>query len=457
MSGNGYEPIGNGKSKKAAERIELDAVSGLRFFATLCLVSGRAIENLWMDSGTDGQFFNLTLCTGLHLLAKDVVSFYYILSGFTMTWGYISRDFDSHEVRWRYWVRRFARFYPDFAISSVVTFALKTTYMFGCHEFGLAKWIFSGTSLLLFSAWYRFIPGSGYVNGPVWFIVTLFWLWVFFPFLLEPVKNAFRTGGWGMFVAKILLLWVLSLVPWTFISEDNEGWIRWGLRSFPLLRIPEFVMGMALAIRVDNDKEEEDMEEEERSKGKGEEGEDKRPASSFHPRLLAPFLPILAVATTVTYYVYRVATWPEGCTCLDWRFWACFGRMEVFDTRFAPLSLMVIYGVTTLDVCARGPNGTTMANVRERIGLFGAYLWRFFTFAPFVKLGTWGLPIFLYQAAVNVLTQAFLMDLHLGLESRCATQDFTFWYAFGFWIFHVCNAYLAAFLMNSDGPIGQPM
>ncbi len=88
---SGYEPIGNGKEKKAAERIELDAVSGLRFFATLCLVSGRAIENLWMDSGTEAEFLSLRLCTGLHLGAKDVVSFYYILSGFTMTWGYISR------------------------------------------------------------------------------------------------------------------------------------------------------------------------------------------------------------------------------------------------------------------------------------------------------------------------------------------------------------------------------
>lgn len=152
-----------------------------------------------MDSGTDGQFFNLTLCTGLHLLAKDVVSFYYILSGFTMTWGYISRyvfaewphgpwlslphafclvlspidfpcirlttlphrDFDSHEVRWRYWVRRFARFYPDFAISSVVTFALKTTYMFGYEPGQLSPGAFPMRCPALTSA----VPPPGAMNS----------------------------------------------------------------------------------------------------------------------------------------------------------------------------------------------------------------------------------------------------------------------------------------------------
>jgi hypothetical protein len=36
-------------SKPAAGRIELTAVSGLRFFATFLLVCGRAIENLWID------------------------------------------------------------------------------------------------------------------------------------------------------------------------------------------------------------------------------------------------------------------------------------------------------------------------------------------------------------------------------------------------------------------------
>mmetsp|Transcript_27345 Transcript_27345/g.55910 ORF Transcript_27345/g.55910 Transcript_27345/m.55910 type:complete len:463 (+) Transcript_27345:134-1522(+) len=450
MSKSEYSAIKDDK-EKPAERIELDAVSGLRFFATLCLVCGRAIENLWMDSGSEAEFLNLKLCTGLHIGAKDVVSFYYILSGFTMTWGYISRDFDTHDVRWRYWVRRFARFYPDFAISTIVTFSLKSTYFFGCHDFGVGKWISTGTSLFLFTAWYRFIPGSGYINGPVWFIVTLFWLWVFFPFLLEPVKTMFRTGGWPMFVAKLSLVWAISLIPWTFISPDNVNALRWGLRCLPILRIPEFIMGMALALRVNQDKDEQDMNEEETN----EQDEEERKMSWFHPRLFAPYLPILGITLSLSYYIHRVATWPEGCSCLDWDFFGCFGRLEAFDTKFAPISLMVIYGVTTLDVNARGPDGTTCEAVRNRLGSFASWMWAFFTWRPFVKVGMWGLPIFLYQASVNVITQSLLIDLHWGLESRCHQQDFSLGYATFFVLFHILMAYFVAFLMNNDGPIGR--
>ena len=110
---SGYEPISEharakedgdkpaAVSRAAAGRIELTAVSGLRFFATLCLVCGRAIEALWIDEGSEGRFFNTTLCSGFHTMAKDVVSFYYMLSGFTMCWGYLSRDFESADTRWR--------------------------------------------------------------------------------------------------------------------------------------------------------------------------------------------------------------------------------------------------------------------------------------------------------------------------------------------------------------------
>lgn len=53
---------------------------------------------------------------------------------------------------------------------------------------------------------------------------------------------------------KMLALWVISLVPWAFIDESNVDTLRWALRCFPILRIPEFVCGIALALRVRRDK-----------------------------------------------------------------------------------------------------------------------------------------------------------------------------------------------------------
>jgi peptidoglycan/LPS O-acetylase OafA/YrhL len=341
---SGYQPIAGGAgvgaatkavSRRDAGRIELTAVSGMRFFATGCLVCGRAIENLWIDEGTEGKLFSQTICSGLHTLAKDVVSFYYILSGFTMCWGYLSRDFDTDEVRWRYWTRRFARFYPDFFLSTVVTFLLKLPYFFGCHDYGWPSWVSNASSLLLFTAWYRFIPGTGYINGPVWFIVTLFWLWVFFPYLLKPVKMVFANCGWSDFMAKLALVWIISLLPWSIIDQENLEALRWGLRCFPILRIPEFVIGMAIALRVNKDKEEMD-DQENSSEG----------PPPFRPQMLAGVGPpicnyfsdlkvlyivalyrkytraltfesfVAGMALAGSYYLWKVMSWPDDCMCL---------------------------------------------------------------------------------------------------------------------------------------------
>ncbi|EKX46690.1 hypothetical protein GUITHDRAFT_107472 [Guillardia theta CCMP2712] len=422
-------------------RIELTAVSGMRFFATLFLVCGRSIETLWIDSGSEAKFLSVTLCSGLHLGAKDVVSFYYVLSGFTLAWGYGNRDLDSSEVRWRYWTRRFVRFYPDFAISTIVTFLLKQPFFFGCHDYGWPSWVSQGTSLLLFTAWYRFIPGSGYINGPVWFIVTLFWLWIFFPYLFGASKKVFENVSWSTFLLKMLALWVISLVPWAFIDESNVDTLRWALRCFPILRIPEFVCGIALALRVRRDKDEL------RLYGSSD--------SEFHPRSFVGFAPLICVFFALFYYAYSIYLWPEDCTCLDSRYFHCFGWIEAFDTKFLPLSAIVIYSVTTLDVCAHDNGTAEFDNVKKHVGVVGAYLWSFFCLDFFVMVGKWGLPIFLWQAAVNVLVEAFLVDVHWGLESRCTPQSFTLAYAVFYWIFHLLSAYVVAYLMYEEGPVGR--
>eukprot|EP00293_Proteomonas_sulcata_P002803 CAMPEP_0184327594 /NCGR_PEP_ID=MMETSP1049-20130417/143175_1 /TAXON_ID=77928 /ORGANISM="Proteomonas sulcata, Strain CCMP704" /LENGTH=211 /DNA_ID=CAMNT_0026649855 /DNA_START=435 /DNA_END=1070 /DNA_ORIENTATION=+ len=198
---------------------------------------------------------------------------------------------------------------------------------------------------------------------------------------------------------------------------------------------------MAIAVRVNKDREEEDSS-------------DNNPAEA-HPRKLAPYLPLLGISISLSYYLYRVATWPEGCSCLAWNFFECWGRFHAFDTKFAPISAMVIYGVTSLDVSARSSDGVANAeNVDTRMGPFGRVFWQFLTWNPFVTVGKWGLPIFLYQAAVNVLVQGFLIDMHFGLEDRCHTTEFSVGYATFYVIFHIISAYAFAFMMNEDGPVG---
>jgi hypothetical protein len=164
----------------------------------------------------------------------------------------------------------------------------------------------------------------------------------------------------------------------------------------------------------------------------------------------------------------------------------------------------MIYSITTLDVAAHTNGAATpsYAAALPRVGKLGASVWRFLSSEPWVTLGSWGLPIFLWQATTNVLAQELLMGLEWGLPTRCAGNGlkFSFEYAGFYWVcprplpahchallpasnrtypcgplslsdtrsvsplilvvsvvqgFHVLMAYLVAWAMNDDGCIGS--
>ena len=128
---------------------------------------------------------------------------------------------------------------------------------------------------------------------------------------------------------------------------------------------------------------------------------------------------------------------PVACASSE-RFYHCFGWFEKFDTKFVPISALMIYSVTTLDVAAHTNGGakTSYAAAAPRVGHLGASMWWLLCCEPFVTLGNWGLPIFLWQTATNVLTQQLLIDLGWGLTNRCPGHGlkFSFEYAAFYWV-----------------------
>lgn len=104
-------------------RVELNAISGARWFATTSLVMGEpaahflcpstslmcechesdpypcfccqtsahAIESLWLADGGECEWFRTDTCVWFKRISKDFVCFYLVLAGFTMTWGYMGR------------------------------------------------------------------------------------------------------------------------------------------------------------------------------------------------------------------------------------------------------------------------------------------------------------------------------------------------------------------------------
>jgi hypothetical protein len=109
VGGAGVGAATKAVSRRDAGRIELTAVSGMRFFATGCLVCGRAIENLWIDEGTEGKLFRPMALTVLFALAGSLVISLTLMPVLAAT--VLSRE-EEHEPLL---MRVFHRFYQPLA------------------------------------------------------------------------------------------------------------------------------------------------------------------------------------------------------------------------------------------------------------------------------------------------------------------------------------------------------
>lgn len=394
------------------------------------------------------------VCSSLKRVADDLVCFYFVLSGFTISWGYMTRDFDLDAVKRRYWIGRLQRFYPDFFIATAFCILIKRKQFFGCHDLNRLDWVFNIAQLLLIGGWLEWVPFVHLrnLNGPSWFLITLVWLWFLYPWLIRPVKDSFAGNTTPVFVCKIIVLWVISLLPWIFIlgfqsSYESIGYhslsrLAWAMKPFPLFRIPEFLIGMALAVRLSQDSEYTELRD---------------PDSGWRRSgSILLWGSALGVAGVAVFAAVGSANWDTACECLSL---GCYGWLQLVDTRFALLAALVIYAAAGLDAAAAAaadpkPEAQAAA-VRNVAGPAAELVYLFLTWSPFQEVNKWGLQAFLYQIPVQVVFQALLVDIGFGLISRCEPQALNPVFAFFYVLSQVCLTYLVAWIFHDKGPIGR--
>ena len=171
------------------------------------------------------------------------VTFFYILSGFVLVWS-----FRSDPSTTRFYRRRFARIYPATVIAGVATGVLLAAGWFGLHstsgEYGTGA-LGAITSLFLVQAWF---PGNypAYSYDSVsWSLSCEAFFYLLFPFVVAAAatrRNRTVVGAVGtalaLGVAATLLINPLGA------TGENIVYIN------PLIRLPEFLVGVALGIVV---------------------------------------------------------------------------------------------------------------------------------------------------------------------------------------------------------------
>jgi peptidoglycan/LPS O-acetylase OafA/YrhL len=218
------------------EKQHLDALTALRFFAAALIVIGHADPVFGPFSLVKTAPFN------------QGVSFFFVLSGFILTWNYPSLA--GWEERRKFWVARVARIWPLHLVTCFLWIGIILNFDRATHFPGAEGLIKLFANLILVQAW---VPSHNWAlsfNGVSWSISTELFFYAMFPVLVTLWQKR-----WHQIVLIQVLIICSVLVVATALAIPSEATypaiaLPVLLYFTPIVRIFEFTMGIALAFLV---------------------------------------------------------------------------------------------------------------------------------------------------------------------------------------------------------------
>jgi len=212
---------------------ELLSLTSLRFLAASLVVAQHASVTV-SPSSSYGSFVTLGYVG---------VSFFFVLSGFVLTWSYRDRGSAGN-----FYGRRFARVWPLHFFTTCAVALVMTFTGEGQNFVALIA------SLLLIQAW---IPSPDFFyayNGPSWSLSCEAFFYLSFPLLIRWASSCRRPGrqivtiaiAMGAVVALIVVFGPVVGPEWRLPS----GAFDFVVYIFPPYRIGEFALGVLLGVLV---------------------------------------------------------------------------------------------------------------------------------------------------------------------------------------------------------------
>jgi len=209
------------------------ALTGIRFIAAFYVVVFHALP--WLQQHFALPQPVLTFLGNGYL----AVSLFFILSGFILTYTY-EGQIEGRLNRTHFWEARFARIYPVYLLSLILAYAFERGLSLPTRV----------AVLTMVQAWNPRAPAlTGAWNYPAWSLSVEIFFYLCFPFLLLWMsRSSDRMLHWLIVVlgAACVLLHTpvrgLGILDRTSFLANNV--------PLPVLRIPEFLMGMAIGLKV---------------------------------------------------------------------------------------------------------------------------------------------------------------------------------------------------------------
>lgn len=202
---------------------QLPSLTGLRWIAAF-LVFGLHVNVAEYFGGRAGG-----VVLQLFTAGRTGVSFFFILSGFILTWS--ARPADRARGFWR---RRAARIYPVHIATLVLALVMAFTIAPGMRvSVGAAL-----ANLFLLQSWTS--SGPAQLNPVSWSLACEAFFYALFPLLAIGVR---RCPVWLTATFAGLTTVLAMVLP---VINDHVG-LFWSIYYDPLARLPEFLVGMLLA------------------------------------------------------------------------------------------------------------------------------------------------------------------------------------------------------------------
>ncbi|MFR9776133.1 acyltransferase family protein [Micromonospora sp. MS34] len=214
----------------------LESLTGLRWIAAFGVFLSHVSRLLPIPHTRD-----------VFVLGSSGVTFFFVLSGFVLTWTHTASDRAG-----AFYGRRFARIWPVLLVGVLVPLFLQLPDMPEGQTEELV--LIAISAILLYQAW---IPNwiLGGTNPVTWSLTCEAFFYALFPFLAKfTLRRSLRWLGWAA-VALVVVAWGIRIWLWDAYPPQArpsfngvEGLI-FGNYS-PIARVWEFLLGMVAAAAV---------------------------------------------------------------------------------------------------------------------------------------------------------------------------------------------------------------
>jgi peptidoglycan/LPS O-acetylase OafA/YrhL len=221
---------------------ELHALTSARFFAALYVVFIHYISKI---GGNPPAVFKEMA----HIVAGTgaiPVSFFFVLSGFILSYNYVSPGFRLHVRNTEFWRARFARIYPVYLIAFLLflPFAVIKAMFIEGRPIARVDFLLGMVfiNLLMVQSW---TPFAVFWNAPAWSLSVEAFFYALFPFL---APYAFRRK-WTSNALLTGCIWILALIG-VFLSETNRAknlHLFFNSDYHPLIWVVTFLIGIVTA------------------------------------------------------------------------------------------------------------------------------------------------------------------------------------------------------------------